>query len=77
MRALRAPPPARDCYPLAVSVGTVVRVPDQSCGGLRVNEWPVVEGGFVADRRWMVVDAAGKFVIQRASMIRSVARRPE
>jgi uncharacterized protein YcbX len=39
--------------------------PIKSCRGIRIGEWPVVERGFVADRRWMIVDAARKFVTQR------------
>ncbi len=39
--------------------------PIKSCRGIRVSEWPVVERGFAADRRWMIVDAAGNFVTQR------------
>ena len=39
--------------------------PIKSCRGIRVDEWAVAERGFVADRRWMIVDAAGKFVTQR------------
>ena len=40
--------------------------PVKSCRGIRVQEWPVAARGFVADRRWMIVDAAGKFVTMRA-----------
>jgi uncharacterized protein YcbX len=39
--------------------------PIKACRGVRVDEWPVVERGFEADRRWMIVDAAGTFVTQR------------
>lgn len=39
--------------------------PIKSCRGIAVSEWAVAERGFVADRRWMIVDAAGKFVTQR------------
>lgn len=39
--------------------------PIKACRGVRVNEWPVVERGFDADRRWMIVDQAGTFVTQR------------
>ena len=39
--------------------------PIKSCRGLRVPEWAVGARGFVADRRWMIVDAAGQFVTQR------------
>jgi uncharacterized protein len=39
--------------------------PIKSCRGIQVREWPVVARGFAADRRWMIVDARGKFVTQR------------
>lgn len=39
--------------------------PIKACRGVRVSEWPVVERGFDADRRWMIVDQAGVFVSQR------------
>ena len=39
--------------------------PVKSCRGIRVQEWPVVARGFFADRRWMIVDACGKYVTQR------------
>jgi uncharacterized protein YcbX len=39
--------------------------PIKACRGVRVEEWPVVARGFDADRRWMIVDEAGRFVTQR------------
>lgn len=39
--------------------------PIKACRGVRVDHWPVVERGFEADRRWMIVDEAGTFVSQR------------
>ncbi len=39
--------------------------PIKSCRGIQVREWPVAARGFVADRRWMIVDADGRFVTQR------------
>jgi len=39
--------------------------PIKSCRGIRLPEWSVVARGFVADRRWMIVDSNGKFVTQR------------
>ncbi|HWZ90672.1 MAG TPA: MOSC N-terminal beta barrel domain-containing protein [Polyangiaceae bacterium] len=39
--------------------------PIKACRGVRVTDWPVVERGFDADRRWMIVDDAGVFVTQR------------
>jgi len=46
-------------------VSALYTYPIKSCRGIRVSEWPVAERGFVGDRRWMVVDAAGTFVTQR------------
>jgi uncharacterized protein YcbX len=48
--------------------------PIKSCRGIRVSEWPVAERGFAADRRWMIVDAAGKFVTQRETPALSQVR---
>lgn len=39
--------------------------PVKSCGGLSPAEWPVDAFGFRSDRRWMVVDLAGRFLTQR------------
>jgi uncharacterized protein YcbX len=39
--------------------------PIKACRGVRVHEWPVVERGFDADRRWMIVDESGMFLTQR------------
>jgi uncharacterized protein YcbX len=39
--------------------------PVKSCRGIQVSAWRVAERGFVADRRWMIVDGAGRFVTQR------------
>jgi uncharacterized protein len=47
------------------AVSALYIYPIKSCRGIRVHEWPVVARGFAADRRWMVVDALGKFVTQR------------
>jgi uncharacterized protein YcbX len=40
--------------------------PIKSCGGIAVDEALLVETGFDHDRAWMVVDASGDFVTQRA-----------
>jgi uncharacterized protein len=47
------------------SVSALYVYPIKACRGVRVTEWPVVERGFDADRRWMIVDVAGSFVTQR------------
>ena len=47
------------------SVSALYVYPIKACRGVRVAEWPVVERGFDADRRWMIVDHAGHFVTQR------------
>lgn len=39
--------------------------PVKACGGMRVSSAKVVERGFFGDRRWLIVDAGGKFVTQR------------
>lgn len=39
--------------------------PVKACGGLSPAEWPVDDFGLRNDRRWMVVDLAGRFVTQR------------
>lgn len=47
------------------SVSGLFIYPIKSCRGISVVKWPVLERGFYADRRWMIVDAAGGFVTQR------------
>jgi uncharacterized protein YcbX len=39
--------------------------PIKSCGGVAVGEWYVDERGLRHDRRWMLVDEAGRFMSQR------------
>jgi uncharacterized protein len=39
--------------------------PIKSCGGIAVNDAPLIETGFEYDREWMVVDSDGVFVTQR------------
>ncbi|HEX5100328.1 MAG TPA: MOSC N-terminal beta barrel domain-containing protein [Polyangiaceae bacterium] len=39
--------------------------PVKACRGMRVSSARVVERGFAGDRRWMIVDAEGRFVTQR------------
>ena len=39
--------------------------PIKSCGGIAVDEAPLIETGFEYDREWMVVDGAGDLVTQR------------
>ncbi len=43
----------------------IVRYPIKSCRGISVPRARVVRGGIEHDRRWMLVDAAGRFVTQR------------
>jgi uncharacterized protein len=47
------------------AVSALYIYPIKSCRGIQVIEWRVAERGFVADRRWMIVDATGRFVTQR------------
>ena len=39
--------------------------PVKSLTGIRVSSWPVVETGFMYDRKWMLVDAERQFLSQR------------
>jgi len=39
--------------------------PVKSCRGIRVTEAEVTARGFARDRRWMIVDALGRFITQR------------
>jgi uncharacterized protein len=39
--------------------------PIKSCGGIAVDGWEVDERGLRHDRRWMLVDEAGRFMSQR------------
>jgi uncharacterized protein YcbX len=39
--------------------------PIKSCGGITIEEWEVDERGLRHDRRWMLVDEAGRFMSQR------------
>jgi uncharacterized protein YcbX len=50
---------------VAVVISALYVYPIKACRGVRVEQWRVVERGFDADRRWMIVDAAGDFVTQR------------
>lgn len=47
-------------------IGQLFIHPIKSCGGIAVEEAPLIETGFEYDREWMVVDHAGAFVSQRA-----------
>lgn len=50
---------------MAVVISALYVYPIKACRGVCVEHWRVVERGFDADRRWMIVDAAGDFVTQR------------
>jgi uncharacterized protein YcbX len=39
--------------------------PVKSCRGIRMTEVEVTKRGFAHDRRWMIVDASGRFITQR------------
>ena len=41
-------------------VEAVMVYPVKSCGGMRVERWPVGPAGLLYDREWVVVDAAGQ-----------------
>jgi uncharacterized protein len=46
-------------------IGQLFIHPIKSCGGIAVDEAPLIETGFEYDREWMVVDRDGVFVTQR------------
>jgi uncharacterized protein YcbX len=50
---------------MAPAVSALYVYPVKSCRGIRVDERAVDARGFVADRRWMVVDESGTFITQR------------
>ncbi|QEC69803.1 MOSC domain-containing protein [Panacibacter ginsenosidivorans] len=48
-----------------LSISELYIYPVKSLGGVAVNEAKLTDRGFEHDRRWMLVDAAGKFISQR------------
>lgn len=50
---------------MAMFVADLFVYPVKACAGIRVDEALVLERGFANDRRWMIVDGAGKFLTQR------------
>jgi uncharacterized protein YcbX len=48
-----------------IRVAELYVYPVKACRGMRVSSARVVERGFAGDRRWMIVDAEGRFVTQR------------
>jgi uncharacterized protein len=56
-------------------IGQLFIHPIKSCGGIAVDEAPLIETGFEYDREWMVVDREGVFVTQR-QMPRMALIRP-
>ncbi len=44
---------------------SIILYPVKSAGGITVDAWEVDEFGLRYDRRWMVVDQAGRHVTQR------------
>ncbi|HET9933662.1 MAG TPA: MOSC N-terminal beta barrel domain-containing protein [Polyangiaceae bacterium] len=49
----------------SLSVSALYVYPVKSCRGISVPRAEIVRRGFARDRRWMVVDASGRFVTQR------------
>lgn len=47
------------------AVSALYVYPVKSCRGIRVAEAAVTARGFARDRRWMIVDASGRFITQR------------
>ena len=48
-----------------IAVSALYIHPIKSCQGIRVESARLDRRGFVDDRRWMIVDASGRFVTQR------------
>ncbi|MBL0046258.1 MAG: MOSC domain-containing protein [Flavobacteriales bacterium] len=48
-----------------LSVASLHIYPIKSLGGCAVNEARITDRGFEHDRRWMLVDASGRFITQR------------
>jgi uncharacterized protein len=48
-----------------VRVVALAIYPVKSCAGVAMQQWKLGKRGFIDDRHWMVVDAAGRFVSQR------------
>ncbi len=48
-----------------VTLASLHIYPVKACGGLSPAEWPVDDFGLRNDRRWMVVNLAGRFLTQR------------
>lgn len=51
--------------PAAMRLGGLYRYPMKSCAPLPADEAPVEPRGLAHDRRWMVVDPAGRFITGR------------
>jgi uncharacterized protein YcbX len=51
--------------PTGIYLGQLYVYPIKSCGGIAVEGWEVDERGLRHDRRWMLVDEAGRFMSQR------------
>lgn len=50
---------------MGVTLSAIYLYPVKSCGGIRVDRWPVDPLGLQYDRRWMVITPAGEFLTQR------------
>jgi uncharacterized protein len=51
--------------PFGIYLSKLHVYPIKSCGGFAIEEWEVDERGLRHDRRWMLVDEAGRFMSQR------------
>ncbi|MGR9085819.1 MAG: MOSC domain-containing protein [Gammaproteobacteria bacterium] len=47
------------------TLNRILIYPVKSLAGIDVSRWPVGSGGFLYDRKWMVVDSDGQFLSQR------------
>lgn len=51
---------------MSLTISELVVYPVKSLRGVRVGRWPVERRGLRHDRRWLLVDAEGKFLSQRS-----------
>jgi uncharacterized protein YcbX len=60
------PPPSPPLEPPpGAAISALYVYPVKSCRGIRLTQAQVTARGFARDRRWMIVDASGRFITQR------------
>lgn len=51
--------------PVSYRLSGLFIYPIKSLGGISCDRWPVTDRGLALDRRWMLIDAQGRFLSQR------------